>query len=117
MTRDILKELSFLEFETENLAEIKDLLQNESCLIPLIKRISEDCLCAYPGATLVLDMVTDCGIRKLGLLIKCLPEQRATAMDAFFEFEQMGWYDLMFEYGDILIVDLYGLHYFRAEEF
>jgi len=112
----IMNELSFLDINSENAAEIAEFLGNEHGLIPLIKKISKDCFCVYPGSTLVLDMINDCGTRKLGLLIKCLPEQRASAMDAFFEFEQKGWGDLMFDYSDIFIVDLYGFHCFRAEE-
>lgn len=82
-------------------------------LLPLINKLCDDCSLVFGDAELILEMLND---RCLGLLIKCSEWQQDMVMDLFFEFEELGWRDLMFAYSGRFVVDIYGLHLLREHD-
>ena len=104
---------SWLDKVTVEGAGVLAFLDTNHDLLPLISKLCDDCSLVFGDVELILEMLSD---RCLGLLIKCSEQQQDMVMDLFFEFEELGWRDLMFAYSGRFVVDIYGLHLLREHD-
>lgn len=111
--------LTGIEMHPDTRMHAARFLKDNRDLIPVLKKSIRDCREVYPGATLIIELFADINDPdnvEMGLLIKCTPEQMESAMERFFELEDLGWGKDMVDYAGRFFIDLYGMHSFRGEE-